>query len=313
MADTDVSGSPDTSLPRSHVSGGTLPERGQRFPVAGETPEGFRAAVVKEESGRGVKERKGASGETPKKPTRAEEFTTVEETLTRDESEEKESVDGGAQETERPGASHDPGGSWLAKALGLSRPNNHAAVLGAVSLGSDLRAPHPRPNRALAGRPTDRGIRGRQARPPVGGWRPQRPTCVSLPARGPHVGPGPLRERVQSAQRPGPGVLAGRSRRPRVELRTVRAHLRGSRAPGGPPGCSIRGGTARTFFPGPLLIRALCVLGPGPGVSACWWRSPDPYNGELNGPVHGPWEENRLDAATWYRGGGQEGNHTKRK
>ncbi|KAJ1111339.1 hypothetical protein NDU88_008675 [Pleurodeles waltl] len=77
------------------------------------------------------------------------------------------------------------------------------------------------------------------------------------------------------------GAWAGRSGRPeptalRLEPGIVRAHLRGARAPGGPPGRSIRRGTARTYFPGPLLIRALCVPGPGPGVAACWWRSPRP-------------------------------------
>ncbi|KAJ1165072.1 hypothetical protein NDU88_005502 [Pleurodeles waltl] len=113
----DVSDSSDTSFPRSRVAEGTLSDGGSRRLVAGETPEGFRAAAVKRGCGQKIGEREGEGGRREMGGKRAgpEEERRIIASLTEDEALEKETGDREPQLTGHPRAGHDPGGSWLAK------------------------------------------------------------------------------------------------------------------------------------------------------------------------------------------------------
>ncbi|KAJ1082291.1 hypothetical protein NDU88_002459 [Pleurodeles waltl] len=80
---TSVSGKPDTSLPRSHVSMGTLLEPLPCFPVPRETPKDFRAGEIKRDVVRGDRER-GVKGESATEPTATEERVGKEEAKAED-------------------------------------------------------------------------------------------------------------------------------------------------------------------------------------------------------------------------------------
>ncbi|XP_069063518.1 uncharacterized protein [Pleurodeles waltl] len=114
---TDVSDSSDTSFPRSRVAVGTLPDGGSRPLVAGETPEGFRAAAVKKGSGQKIGEREGEDGRRETRGERAgeEEEKRINTTLPEDEVLEEETVAREPQLRGHPRTGHDPGGSWLTK------------------------------------------------------------------------------------------------------------------------------------------------------------------------------------------------------
>ncbi|KAJ1191042.1 hypothetical protein NDU88_000359 [Pleurodeles waltl] len=111
---TSVSGKPDTSLPRSHVSMGTLLEPMPRFPVPRETPKDFRAGEPKGDVVRGDEE-EGVEGENGTEPAATEERVRREKAEAEAGHEEKETTHGRVPESGSPGTSHDPGGSWLTK------------------------------------------------------------------------------------------------------------------------------------------------------------------------------------------------------
>ncbi|KAJ1204541.1 hypothetical protein NDU88_008318 [Pleurodeles waltl] len=123
-------GKPDESVPRSHVSMGTLRASMTRFPVSRETLEDFRGS-----NGEKGPEPKDAERESATRSGRDEGVkevksgrTGVEErdeederaAVTRDK--EKEVYHGEEPEQNSRGASHDPGGSWLAKHGLLLKP-----------------------------------------------------------------------------------------------------------------------------------------------------------------------------------------------